>query len=87
MGKPEGTFLEFSGRSVFVRLDEETLKEIARVTGASYVRVDSSGELKRAYASLGKLIAWQRKPTEVSGLTSVVLAALFATTVATSVLV
>jgi len=86
LGKPEGTFLEFSGRSVFVRLDEETLKEIARVTGGSYVRVGSRGELSRAYATLGKLIAWQRKPTEVSGLTSVVLAVLFTATVATSVL-
>jgi Ca-activated chloride channel homolog len=86
LGKPEGTFLEFSGRSVFVRLDEETLKEIARVTGGSYVRVGSSRELSRAYAGLGRLIGWERKPTEVSGLASVVLAALFAATVAISLM-
>ena len=86
LGKPEGTFLEFSGRSVFVRLDEETLKEIARVTSGSYVRVGSSRELSRAYAGLGRLTGWQRKPTEVTGLASIVLAALFAATVAISLL-
>src|SRR5262249_28935031 len=86
LGKPEGTFLEFSGRSVFVRLDEEALKEIARVTGGSYVRGGARGGLSRVDATRGNLIAWQRKRPEGSGLTSVGLAVLFPATVATSVL-
>jgi Ca-activated chloride channel homolog len=86
LGKPEGTFLEFGGRTVFIRLDEETLKTIAKVTGGSYVRVGSRGELSRVYGHLGRLIGWERKPTEVTGLASVVLAALFAVTVAISML-
>ncbi|HYM70547.1 MAG TPA: VWA domain-containing protein, partial [bacterium] len=33
LGRPEGTFLELGGRSMYVRLDEETLKAIASMTG------------------------------------------------------
>ena len=84
LGSPEGTFLELGGRSIFVRLDEETLKEIAQVTGGIYQRVSSTGELSRVYTRLGRSIGWERKPTEVSGLASVVVAGLFLTTVAMS---
>lgn len=86
LGSPEGTFLELGGRSIFVRLDEETLKEIAQVTGGTYQRVSSTSELSRVYTRLGRSIGWERKPTEISGLTSVLVAGLFVTTVAVSLL-
>lgn len=86
LGSPEGTFLELGGRSIFVRLDEETLKGIAQVTGGTYQRVSSTGELSRVYTRLGRSIGWERKPTEISGLTSVLVAGLFVTTVAVSLL-
>jgi Ca-activated chloride channel homolog len=84
LGSPEGTFLELGGRSIFVRLDEETLKEIAQLTGGTYQRVSSTGELSRVYTRLGRSIGWERKPTEVSGLASVLVAGLFLATVAVS---
>ncbi len=84
LGSPEGTFLELGGRSIFVRLDEETLKEIAQVTGGTYQRVSSTAELSRVYTRLGRSIGWERKPTEVSGLVSVLVAGLFVATVAVS---
>lgn len=84
LGSPEGTFLELGGRSIFVRLDEETLKQIAEVTGGEYWRVSSSSELSRVYTRLGRSIGWERCPVEVSGLASVVVAALFAGTLAVS---
>jgi Ca-activated chloride channel homolog len=86
LGSPEGTFLELGGRSIFVRLDEETLKDIAQVTGGTYQRVSSTSELNRVYTRLGRSIGWERKPTEISGLTSVLVAGLFVTTVAVSLL-
>ncbi len=86
LGSPEGTFLELGGRSIFVRLDEETLKEIAQVTGGTYQRVSSTSELSRVYTRLGRSIGWEHKPTEVSGLASVLVAGLFLTTVAVSLL-
>jgi Ca-activated chloride channel family protein len=84
LGSPDGTFLELSGHSIFVRLDEETLKEIAEVTGGAYWRVASAGDLSRVYTRLGKSIGWERKPVEVSGLAAVGVAALFAGTLAVS---
>jgi Ca-activated chloride channel family protein len=86
LGSPEGTFLELGGRSIYVRLDEETLKEIAQTTGGTYQRVSSTAELSRVYTRLGRAIGWERKPTEVSGLASVVVAGLFVSTVAASLL-
>ncbi|HLW60936.1 MAG TPA: VWA domain-containing protein [bacterium] len=84
LGSPEGTFLELGGRSIFVRLDEETLKEIAQVTGGTYQRVASTTELSRVYTRLGRVIGWERKPTEISGLTSIAVAALFVLTMGVS---
>lgn len=84
LGSPEGTFLELGGRSIFVRLDEETLKEIADVTGGTYWRVTSATDLSRVYTKLGRSIGWERRPTEVSGLASVVVAALFVSTLGVS---
>jgi Ca-activated chloride channel family protein len=86
LGSPEGTFLELGGRSIFVRLDEETLKGIAQVTGGTYQRVSSTAELSRVYTRLGRSIGWERRKTEVSGLTSVIVAGLFVSTVAVSLL-
>ncbi|HLY22677.1 MAG TPA: VWA domain-containing protein [bacterium] len=84
LGSPEGTFLELGGRGIFVRLDEETLKQIAEVTGGAYWRVSSAAELSRVYSRLGRVIGWRRTPVEVSGLAAVGVAALFLSTVATS---
>jgi Ca-activated chloride channel family protein len=86
LGSPEGTFLELGGRSIFVRLDEETLKEIAETTGGAYWRVSSSAELNRVYTRLGRSIGWERKPVEVSGPAAVAVAALFVGTMAVSLL-
>ena len=86
LGSPDGTFLELGGRSIYVRLDEETLKEIAQVTGGTYQRVSSTSDLSRVYTRLGRTIGWERKPTEVSGLASVIVAGLFVSTMAVSLL-
>jgi len=68
VGTPEGTFLTLGGRSIWVRLDEETLKEMAEITGGAYYRTTTVGELRRVYRSLGRSIGWERRPTEVTGL-------------------
>ncbi|HYM69872.1 MAG TPA: VWA domain-containing protein [bacterium] len=86
LGSPEGTFLELGGHSIFVRLDEETLKGIATMTGGTYQRVTTARDLSRVYTRLGRVIGWERRPTEISGLTSVGVAALFVGTVVISLL-
>jgi Ca-activated chloride channel family protein len=66
VGTPEGTFLNIGGRSIWVRLDEETLKGMAEATGGAYYRTTSVGELRRVYRQLSREIAWERRPTEVT---------------------
>lgn len=68
IGTPEGTWLDVEGRGVWVALDEETLRGIAETTGGSYFHVSSARDLYRTYWALGRLVGWERKPTEVTGL-------------------
>jgi len=77
IGTPEGTFLTLGGRSIWVRLDEDTLREIAEITGGLYYRVTRAVELQQVYRRLGRVIGWDSKPTEVSAISAGV-AALFA---------
>src|SRR3989442_1964017 len=49
LGSPEGTFLELGGRSIYVRLHGETLKEIAQATGGTYQRLSSTAQHSRAF--------------------------------------
>jgi len=86
LGVPQGTFLELGGHSIYVRLDEETLKNVAQATGGTYQRVSSAGDLARVYTHLGRVIGWEYRPTEVSGLASVGVAGLFVGTVVVSLL-
>ena len=68
VGTPEGTFLSLGGRSIWVRLDEATLQEIAELTGGRYFHATSASELRRVYRQLSRTIGWEARPTEVSAL-------------------
>ncbi len=68
IGTPEGTFLTLGGRSIWVRLDEDTLREIAEITGGLYYRVTRAPELRQVYRRLGRVVGWDSKPTEVSAI-------------------
>jgi Ca-activated chloride channel family protein len=85
IGTPEGTWLDVEGRGVWVALDEETLRGIAEITGGSYFHVSSARDLYRTYRALGRLVGWERKPTEVTGLVCAAAAVLLAGTLVFSV--
>lgn len=68
IGTPEGTFLNLGGRSIWVRLDEETLTEMAEIGGGSYYHARSLMELRQVYRRLSRIIGWESRPTEVSAL-------------------
>lgn len=76
IGTPEGTFLTLGGRSIWVRLDEATLKEMAEIAGGSYYRTTTGAELRAVYRQLGRAIGWERKPTEVTNLAAAASAVL-----------
>lgn len=88
VGTPEGTTLTVSGRSILVRLDEETLRGMAETAGGAYHRTTNVGELRRVYRYLGRQIGWERRPTEVTALAAgTALAFLIAAVVSSRLLV
>jgi Ca-activated chloride channel family protein len=86
IGTPEGTFLTIGGRSIWVRLDEETLRGIAEITGGTYRRTTNVAELRRVYRELGREVGWERRPTEVTAVAAGVALAFLVGAVAASFL-
>ena len=68
VGTVEGETIGFEGWSMRVRLDEETLKEVATRTHGEYFYAGSAENLKQVYASLGSRLTVEKKETEISGL-------------------
>ena len=76
VGTVEGETIGFEGWSMRVKLDEETLKGIARATQAEYFYAGTAGDLKKVYETLSSRLTVEKKETEISGLLALVAAAL-----------
>jgi Ca-activated chloride channel homolog len=59
-----------------VRLDEETLKNIATKTDAEYFYAGTAADLKKVYDTLSSKLTVEKKETEIAGLLALVAAAL-----------
>ncbi len=77
VGTVDGETIGFEGWSMRVKLDEETLKGIARNTQAEYFYAGTAADLKKVYESLSSRLTVVKKETEISGLLALV-AAMFA---------
>jgi Ca-activated chloride channel family protein len=75
-GTVEGGTIGFEGWSVYVRLDEETLKAIADVTRGEYFHAGTASDLKKVYQVLNTRLVMERKDTEVTFVFAAVGAAL-----------
>jgi len=82
IGTKDGETIGFEGWSMRVRLDEETLKQVALATRAEYFYAGTATDLKKVYQSLGTRLSAQKKETEVTALFAA-LGALLALTAAT----
>ena len=51
-----------------VRLDEETLEAIAKLTSADYFYAGTAADLKKVYQGLSTRLIVERKETEISAL-------------------
>ena len=51
-----------------VRLDEDTLKQVAMATRAEYFYAGNAIDLKKVYQSLGTRLSAQKKETEITAL-------------------
>ena len=68
VGTKEGETIGFEGWSMRVRLDEETLKNIANLTRADYFYAGTAADLKKVYQGLSTRLIVEKKETEISAL-------------------
>lgn len=68
IGTAEGQTIGFEGWSMRVRLDEETLKNIANMTRGEYFYAGTAADLKKIYESLNSRLVMEKKQTEVSAI-------------------
>jgi Ca-activated chloride channel homolog len=76
VGTVDGEVIGFEGWSMRVRLDEETLKTVARETKGEYFYAGTAENLKQVYESLSTRLTVEKKETEVSGLLALAAAVL-----------
>ena len=86
VGTPQGEIIGFEGWSMRVRLDEDTLKQIANITHGEYFYAGNAVDLKKIYENLNARLVLEKKETEVSALFAAVGAALAVVAAALSVL-
>jgi Ca-activated chloride channel homolog len=68
IGSTAGATLHIDGFTVRSRLDEQTLHQIARLTGGAYYNAANAGELRTIYASLDPQLVIKPQKTEVTSL-------------------
>jgi Ca-activated chloride channel family protein len=68
IGTKDGEVIGFEGWSMRVRLDEDTLKDIANITRADYFYAGTAADLKKVYQGLSTRFVVEKKETEISAL-------------------
>ncbi|MBX7198971.1 MAG: VWA domain-containing protein [Rhodospirillaceae bacterium] len=67
-GTEGGGVVEFEGRTMQVRLDEDTLKQVADITRGAYFRASSGADLKQIYKTLTTKLVMETQKTEITAL-------------------
>lgn len=65
-GSAEGVNLNFEGWSMRVRLDEDTLKQVANLTHGEYFHAGTGTALNKVYEALQSRLVFEKKETEVT---------------------
>lgn len=86
VGTDKGEILVGDGWSMRVRLDEESLKTIANLTGGEYFYAGSAPELKKIYENLNAKLTMETRETEITALFAGVAAVLMLAAAGLSVL-
>jgi Ca-activated chloride channel family protein len=69
-GTLQGTTIGFEDYQIYVRLDEDTLKAIAKITGGEYFHAGTANDLRAVYQNLNARLAMERQQTEVGAVFS-----------------
>ena len=87
MGTVDGEVPGFAGwSSIYMKLDEPSLKAVAFATQGEYYYAGNAEDLKKVYAKLGTRLQVDKKETEISSLLSLVAAVLSISAAALSLL-
>jgi Ca-activated chloride channel family protein len=70
VGTKEGETIGFEGWSMRVRLDEETLKQIANLTHGEYFHAGTATDLVKVYKTLNSRLVLEQKEIEITALWS-----------------
>jgi len=62
LGTAEGSIISFHDWNIRVKLDEETLKQVAQITG--YFNANSADDLRSVYQALSQRVVIQKRETE-----------------------
>jgi Ca-activated chloride channel family protein len=68
IGTTAGEVIGFEGWSMRVRLDEQTLKQIANLTLGEYYYAGTAADLKKVYQTLNARVVMEKKQTEITAL-------------------
>jgi len=74
LGTAEGSIISFHDWNIRVKLDEETLKQVAQITG--YFNANSADDLRSVYQALSQRVVIQKRETELTALAAALLLAL-----------
>lgn len=86
LGTVDGAALADEGMAIYMRLDEPTLREVARMTGGEYHYAGTAQDLRSVYQHLGSRLKIQTRETELTGALALIAAILVLTAASLSVL-
>jgi Ca-activated chloride channel family protein len=86
LGTVDGDAAAVDGMPIYLRLDEPTLREVARMTGGEYHHAGTAEKLRSVYETLGTRLQMQTRETELAGPLALVSALLAVTAAVLSVL-
>ncbi len=67
LGTVDGEAFSAEGMPMYLRLDEPTLREVARMTGGEYHHAGTAERLRSVYETLGSRLQVQTRETELAG--------------------
>lgn len=86
LGTVEGDVAAPDGMAIYMKLDEPTLREVARMTGGDYHHAGTAEALRSVYENLGSRVQVLTRETEISAVFALVSALLAMTAAALSML-
>jgi Ca-activated chloride channel family protein len=86
LGTQDGHLAESEGMAMYLKLDEPTLREVARLTDGEYFHAGSAEALHAVYRKLGSRLQTQTRDTELTALLALLAAALIVAGASLSVL-